>query len=747
MAPQRVDGGHARPAGRRWSARRVAATVVALALLIVAADGTLLRGWARPSDAPRAVPRRAAPAEPSGPTAGAELVTALVDAAGEALAAPDPPPGAKLADGPAWGGDFPDPSIVRDGATYYAYATTDQVRTLQVMASSDLEGGWTHLGSAVPSLPGWARWGWSWAPSVARTPAGWVMYYSVREAARDRQCLSRAVGPSPAGPFVDDTAGPMLCAPGGHVIDPSPYSAPDGSRWLVFRWEQPGNAGIAVQRLGDDGLALLGEPRMLLGAGARWEAGMVENPELVDVAGHLYLFYSGNDWRTGAYATGYATCETHLGPCTRRTVDAPLLRTAPHAVGTGGAGFVVDQWGNLRMAFHAWDPGRVGYAAGGRRTLHLATVLVAQGRPLVAPEARSLAVRAEGGGWVLTAGGAVAPFGGAPDLGGADLRGAVARDLVPMSDGAGYLVLDGWGGLHRFGSAAGLPVDGAAWWPGWDVARAAVVLSGGEGGWVLDAFGGLHPFGLAPRYPGSAYWPGWDVARDLALLPDGSGGWVLDGWGGLHPWGGATRLDPVAWWPGWDIARTVRVVVPGTTTVAGRVLARTDASASTLPASTVPASTVPTTTPTTVATTVPTTVATTVATTLPPATQPVRPGTTVAITVPSTIPPSTTAPPPTTGSTTPAPSSVAAPTTVAPTTTSSAPAAAATPTSVPPSPYAPLAVVAVLDGFGGVHLGGPADQVVRPAGGAWRPADVNVALAWAPSGWWVLRADGLVQPG
>ena len=37
--------------------------------------------------------------------------------------------------------------------------------------------------------------------------------------------------------------------------------------------------------------------------------------------------------------------------------------------GPSGPSFFVDSGGVLRMAYHAWTPGRVGYEAGGARAL------------------------------------------------------------------------------------------------------------------------------------------------------------------------------------------------------------------------------------------------------------------------------------------------------------------------------------------------------------------------------------------
>ncbi len=95
--------------------------------------------------------------------------------------------------------------------------------------------------------------------------------------------------------------------------------------------------------------------------------------------------------------------------------------------------------------------------------------------------------------------GKVMAHGGAPDYGSPSFSFDIARDIAVMPDGQGYAVLDGWGGVHLFGSAfyklANLPI---------------------------------------------AYWPGWDIANSIAISPSGRGFAVLDGWGTVHA--GATRL-------------------------------------------------------------------------------------------------------------------------------------------------------------------------------------------------------------
>jgi len=170
------------------------------------------------------------------------------------------------------------------------------------------------------------------------------------------------------------------------------------------------------------------------------------------------------------------------------------------------------------------------------------------------PAGRAIAVNPKGGFYVLSGDGSVTAKGGAPSFGSPRWpHKDLARDLAVMPDGAGYVVLDAWGGLHRFGSARVLP-GGSPYWRGWDIARRIEIAPGGGGYAVLDGWGGVHGVGVkVPR--GLPYWRGWDIARGLAFAP-GGGVYVLDGWGGVHAAGGAPGLGG-PYWRGWDIARDI----------------------------------------------------------------------------------------------------------------------------------------------------------------------------------------------
>jgi hypothetical protein len=139
-----------------------------------------------------------------------------------------------------------------------------------------------------------------------------------------------------------------------------------------------------------------------------------------------------------------------------------------------------------------------------------------------------------------------------------------------LSDGTGGYVLDGYGALHAFavGTSAMPPnIMNASYWAGWAIARDVALAPGSTAasvaGVTLDGWGGVHPFGSAGAVTSMAYWPHWDIARAVRFSPASTAahpqGWVLDGLGGINAFGGAIPVRAGAYWSGWDIARQLLV--------------------------------------------------------------------------------------------------------------------------------------------------------------------------------------------
>lgn len=282
--------------------------------------------------------------------------------------------------GQPYAGDFPDPTVWRVGSRFYAASTTVAALSLPVTTSTDLRT-WTAAPSsdpenpqpydALPTPPRWAQvattrsgreWVASWAPSVAtlvdrRTrKATWVAAYAVPRA-DGKRCLSLARSTTPLGPYVDNTTAPLACGTYG-AIDPEIF-VDRGAFWLLFKVEGRPDS-IWVRRLNGSasGFAPGTRAYRLLAARLPWEGVVVENPAMIRFKGSLYLFYSGNGYGSTKYATGYARCKRITGPCKR---VSRLLRTGRYLAGTGGADAFVDRRGYLRLAYHAWRTGNVGY--------------------------------------------------------------------------------------------------------------------------------------------------------------------------------------------------------------------------------------------------------------------------------------------------------------------------------------------------------------------------------------------------
>ena len=295
------------------------------------------------------------------------------------------PAGALTAE-PAYPGDFPDPFLLVMDSAYWAYATGSAGRNLQVMSSPDLTT-WSPPADPLPVLPSWARPGHTWAPGVLRHGDGFLLYYSVRDGASERQCISVAASAVPGGPFVDPSSGPLVCQlANGGSIDPQPLVTATGSYLL---WKSDDNAlgqptRLWSQQLASDGRTLVGPRALLLSQDRSWQSPAIEGPSMIARNGLYYLFYGAGDWNSAGAAIGYARCATPLGPCLNASGTGPWMGSRGLAVGPSGPVVFVDGTGSTRIAYHAWS-GAVGYGSGGVRSLWVDGLRFSLlGRPLLA---------------------------------------------------------------------------------------------------------------------------------------------------------------------------------------------------------------------------------------------------------------------------------------------------------------------------------------------------------------------------
>jgi beta-xylosidase len=280
--------------------------------------------------------------------------------------------------------NFPDPGAVRVDDTWYAYGTNNNAANVPVMTSPDLVT-WTPAGDAMPQIGKWADTGNTWAPEVIAGDGGYLLYYTARSAATDRQCIGVAFSSAPGGPFVDDADEPLICqADEGGSIDASPYRDEAGKLYLY--WKNDGNAigqptWLYASALSADGRSLAGDSVRLLRNDAAWEDHVIEAPQMVRRDGRLYLFYSANAFDRDVYAVGYATCDGPLGPC-RKAAENPILKSSPAAAGPGHTFLVSTPSGQTWLLYHAWPPDSIGSVLPGRQ-LWLDRVDWVDGKPVV----------------------------------------------------------------------------------------------------------------------------------------------------------------------------------------------------------------------------------------------------------------------------------------------------------------------------------------------------------------------------
>jgi arabinan endo-1,5-alpha-L-arabinosidase len=234
------------------------------------------------------------------------------------------------------------------------------------------------VADALPRLPDWAEPGFTWAPAVTHSDAGWVLAFTARHAASGRQCIGVATSPVVGGPY-DAAAEPLVCdVDRGGSIDPSFVEDDGGGRWLLYK--DDGNCcglptTLHAVPLTPDATALAGSPVDLMSADLPWEAGLVEAPSMAKVGDRWLLLYSANRWDSAEYAVGAAWCESPAGPCDKQA--APALTAGGGVDGPGGVEFVSTSRPNrLMVTFHAWPPGEIGYGDGSTRRLKLGRVEV-----------------------------------------------------------------------------------------------------------------------------------------------------------------------------------------------------------------------------------------------------------------------------------------------------------------------------------------------------------------------------------
>ena len=308
---------------------------------------------------------------------------------------------------PVYQVDFPDPFVVEHAGEFVAFSTNARGLNVPVAVSRDLVD-WRPAADAsgkpidaMPELASWVEKGRTWAPEVMKVGDKWLLYYTARDRARDKQCIGIAVAADPRGPYRDTSGGPLVCQYDlGGTIDANPFRDKDGQLYVTYK--NDGNSigkktHIWSQRLSADGMSVVGEPVALLENDAKWEAHVIEASSMVHTPDGIAILYSANDYgwppehRLSRYALGYAMCQTALGPC-KDSPNNPILysyneREAGCLSGPGHQSVFRGGEGTF-IAFHGWAATRSCRKADDKRYLYVAPFGWANGKPQIAPSLR-----------------------------------------------------------------------------------------------------------------------------------------------------------------------------------------------------------------------------------------------------------------------------------------------------------------------------------------------------------------------
>ncbi|MEQ8552541.1 MAG: family 43 glycosylhydrolase [Cyclobacteriaceae bacterium] len=261
--------------------------------------------------------------------------------------------GSKYYTNPIFAGDYPDPTIIRDGDDYYAtFSSFERSPGLPIWHSKDLIS-WAPVTNALNKYTGSV-----WAPDMVKCNNKYYIYFPLNHK------LFVVVADSMAGPWSD----PVDL--GIHGIDPGHVVDENGKRFLYSA-----NGGFVP--LSDDGLSITGEAKH---AYSGWpiprdwtiECMCLEGPKLMKRGDYYYLTVAQGG--TAGPPTGHmiisARSKSIAGPWENSPYN-PILRTESSDQRWWSKGHGTpfeDENGDWWMIYHAYEKG---FYNMGRQTLLL----------------------------------------------------------------------------------------------------------------------------------------------------------------------------------------------------------------------------------------------------------------------------------------------------------------------------------------------------------------------------------------
>ena len=256
---------------------------------------------------------------------------------------------------PVVAGDFPDPSVIRVGDTYFVAATSSEwAPPYRLYESKDLVN-WKYIGGLFKDMPSWTM-GSFWAPELFYHNETFFVYYTARRQSDRRSFIGVATTRDIREGFTDHG---VVVEWTNEAIDAYVNNI-NGElyvTWKAYGLDRDKAVEIVGAKLSADGLKVAGEVFTLVTAERNnWEAGGIEGQCLVEHNGYIYMFYAGNGCcgRNCNYQTGVARAKSITGPWEKYSGN-PILHSDDRFRCPGHGTLVETPDNRYFFMYHAYD--------------------------------------------------------------------------------------------------------------------------------------------------------------------------------------------------------------------------------------------------------------------------------------------------------------------------------------------------------------------------------------------------------
>ena len=185
-----------------------------------------------------------------------------------------------------------------------------------------------------------------WAPCVIEHGGRWYFYFSAGPQHPTPSRIGVAVGPGPAGPFVDSGRPLLTGGEGFEAIDPMVFRDPATGTFYLYAGGSAGSK-LRVFELAPDLVSLRKEE------GVETPPRFTEGSFIHERGGIYHFTYSHGSYQRSSYSLHYATSASPLGPWTYR--GAILVSDARHK-GPGHHSIVRHPVsGKEYLVYHRWN--------------------------------------------------------------------------------------------------------------------------------------------------------------------------------------------------------------------------------------------------------------------------------------------------------------------------------------------------------------------------------------------------------